>query len=113
MGQRRPLGWRNIITTESGWLKYGILSSYLLQPLPVPFSSSYLSPYTPESALLTTDLSNIPSTDHHTLLSGTYFNLSSGTSFLTLKRVRVAWFLKPTQLLIRPFLTHHDFPISL
>lgn len=31
MGQRRPLGWRNIITTESGWLKYGILSSYLLQ----------------------------------------------------------------------------------
>lgn len=81
----------------------------LLSPSPLPTCRHI----PPSQLYLTTDLSNIPSTDHHTLLSGTYFNLSSGTSFLTLKRVRVAWFLKPTQLLIRPFLTHHDFPISL
>lgn len=79
----------------------GIWHSFFLSPiglLPSPFPLPTRRPYTPSQLLLTTDLSNTPSTDHHTLLSGTYFNLLSGTSFLTLKRVRVAWFLKPIQL---------------
>lgn len=90
-----------MITTESGCWNMTFFLPISYRPPPVPFSS-YPPPIYPESALLTTYLPNAPSTDHHTLLSGTYFNLLSGTSFLTLKRVCVAWFLKPFNSLFVP-----------